>query len=76
MDLQADRRTLATTEYNLYDPEHFPGSRGWLAHDRAVRALQAFDAAHPEIVAALEVARAAADHARYEALSDFAKGGG
>lgn len=75
MDLKAQRADLAKAEYNSYDPDHFPGSKGWLRNKQARIALEAFDAAHPDILAANQAARNAEQAADYEALSDFAKGG-
>ncbi len=75
MDLKVQRAELAKVEYNSYDPENFPGSKGWLKNQQARRALDAFDAAHPEILEANKAARAAKQDAEYEAMSDFVKGG-
>ena len=75
MDPAAQRAALAAAEYNSYDPEHFPGSKGWRRHQQARQALAAFDAAHPDFLAAAQMARQAKQAAEYDALSDFVKGG-
>ena len=75
IDLQGHRAELARREYNSYDPEHFPGSKGWMKNHEARKALAAFDLAHPEIVAANQAARITKQAAEYEGLSDFVKGG-
>ena len=73
-DLMAIRTELARTEANLYT-DAFPGSKPWLRHNTAYKALVAFDAAHPEIAAEAGRQAEAARNARYNDLSDFAKGG-
>jgi len=75
MELTAQRAELAKAEYNSYDPGNYPGSKGWMKNKQARLALEAFDIAHPEILAANQAARGAKQAADYEALSDFAKGG-
>lgn len=52
--LEGQRAKLVRAEYNSYSPEHFPGSRPWLRHQQDEKALQAFDAAHPEIAAKIQ----------------------
>ena len=59
-DLRAERRRLSAAEFNAYSPEHFPGSRKWLAHQAAIEAVNAFDREHPEIIAAIEAERESA----------------
>jgi hypothetical protein len=73
--LAGQREALAMAEYNTYSPENFPGSAKWRANKRAADALAVFDAAHPEIAAAKEADRQAAQKAKYDALSDFVKMG-
>ena len=75
MDLKAQRAELAKAEYNSYDPENFPGSKGWLKNKQARRALDEFDSAHPEIIAANKADREKKEEAAYEGMSDFAKWG-
>lgn len=75
MELTAQRAELAKAEYNSYDPDNFPGSKGWMKNKQARQALAAFDAAHPEILEVNKSAKIAREQAEYEALSDFAKGG-
>ena len=57
--LYAERQEIADRERNLYSPEYFPGSAGWNKHNTALKALAAFDAEHPEIIAEIEAQRAA-----------------
>ena len=52
-DLLQQREQLRRAECNTYNPEDFPGSRRWLRHDQAEKALRDFDAAHPEILVEL-----------------------
>jgi hypothetical protein len=73
--LEGQREVLATAEYDSYSEDNYPGSRAWMANKRAADALAAFDAAHPEIIAAITAARKAKQAADYEALSDFIKMG-
>ena len=72
---EGQRELLARECENTYSPEHYPGSRAWQKNKVATDALRAFDDAHPEIVAAINAARAAKHAADYEALSDFVKNG-
>ena len=65
----------STAEYNAYSPDHFPGSAKWNRWNQAVKALEAFDAAHPELVAELKSEAEADRKAKYDALSDFVKNG-
>jgi len=73
--LRQHREALAKQEYNSYDPEHFPGSRAWLANKKAANDLKAFDLAHPEVVASINAERIERQKAEYKGLSDFAKQG-
>lgn len=73
-DLMATRMQLARTEADLYT-DAFPGSKPWMRHNAALKALTAFDAAHPEIAAEAKRVAEEARKARYAGLSDFAKGG-
>jgi hypothetical protein len=52
--LRKQRRQLADNDYNTYSPDDFPGSKRWNEHNAAEKALRAFDAAHPEVKAALQ----------------------
>lgn len=45
-------QALRQTEQSLYGPDNFPGSKAWLRYDEARRATRAFEAAHPDVVAA------------------------
>ena len=65
-ELKNQRNALAEKAYNLYSPSSFPGSKEWRAQQEAQRALDAFDAEHPEIVAQIKAERAAADKAAAE----------
>ena len=47
----------------------------WNRWNQAVKALEAFDAAHPELVAELKSEAEADRKAKYDALSDFVKNG-
>lgn len=75
LTLEGQREILCIAEYNTYSEDYFPGTRKWFINQDARKALEAFDAAHPEIVAAIDAARKAKDEADYEALSDFVKCG-
>lgn len=66
---------LKDAEYNLYDPENFPGSVGWQKHKIALDALEKFESENAELVEKHRLARKAEDDKRYEALSDFVKNG-
>ena len=55
--LKRERQVLADKAYNTYSPSNYPGSRAWRANMAAEAALEAFDAAHPEIVAEIRAAR-------------------
>ena len=57
--LTAARTNLAEIAYDLYSPENFPGSTAWRKCNVAEKALEAFDAAHPEIIAEIKAARQA-----------------
>ena len=59
----ADQRTiLALNIEGSYSPDDFPGSRRWTICKGHQDALDAFDAAHPEIIAAIRAEeKAAAD---------------
>ncbi|HEY1858678.1 hypothetical protein [Acidocella sp.] len=56
-DLIAEYQALRHTEESLYDPDNFPGSKAWLRHADARRACREFEAAHPEVIAAVKTAR-------------------
>ena len=72
---RGQRKALVIAEYNAYSPDHFPGSAKWNRWNQAVKALEAFDAAHPELVAELKSEAEADRKAKYDALSDFVKNG-
>ena len=55
--LKLDRQALADRAYNTYSPSNYPGSKAWRANMAAEAALEAFDAAHPEVIAAIKAAR-------------------
>ena len=60
------REELRIAEYNSYNPDNFPGSRGWRANQAARKALTDYDTAHPEVAAeitARKAAKAAAEKA-------------
>lgn len=63
--LKAERRDLVAAELNTYGPDDFPGSRRWQAHHRAELAVKDFDAAHPEVLAAIKAERAGAPPPEY-----------
>lgn len=65
-ELKNQRKVLAEKVSDLYSPEDFPGSKAWRACQQAQRELNAFDAEHPEIIAAIKAERAAADKAAAE----------
>jgi hypothetical protein len=75
LTLEGQREALAQAESRSYDPEDFPGSARWLTHQRHERALQAFDAAHPEIVSAINERAAVSRKSGYEDLSEFVRMG-
>lgn len=52
--LEGQREVLASADYNTYSPDDFPGSKRYNEHQKAEKALREFDAAHPEIKAALQ----------------------
>ena len=62
--LAETRKQLVSNEYNSYAPGNFPGSKGWRANQLARKVLADFDAAHPEIKAAIDAAKAARDAAK------------
>lgn len=59
--LATERADLAETERGTYDGDAFPGSKTYIRHSAALKALMAFDAEHPEIVAGLAAEQAAQD---------------
>lgn len=74
--LRDQRKILAETEYNSYDPDNFPGSAGWRKNKKAADDLAIFDRNHPEILEQIRIEKKAANKAKYDSLSDFAKAGG
>jgi len=73
--LPGQREALAIAEENSYSPNYHPGSNAWHKNAAAANALRAFDAAHPEIVAGINAARAAKAQVEWDAMSDFVKMG-
>jgi len=65
-NLKTERTNLAEIAFELYNPENFPGSTAWRKWNDAEKALEAFDAAHPEIIAEIKAARKAKDAATAE----------
>ena len=59
-ELKAERQKLVDAEFASYNPENFPGSKGWWTNKRAADALAEFDAKYPEIAAEAEADLAAA----------------
>ncbi len=57
--LTAERATLAEKVMET-ETDAFPGSRAYRAYSAALLALEAFDMAHPEVIAAAQAARSAA----------------
>jgi len=55
-----ERRELVAAERDTYSPEYFPGSAAWKRNRVAQWALKAFDAEHPEVLAGIKAAQAAA----------------
>ena len=55
-DLRAERKALTNRLANC-DSGAFPGSREWRAERAAMDALAAFDAAHPEVLVAINAER-------------------
>jgi hypothetical protein len=62
--LAETRKQLVSDEYNSYSPDNFPGSKPWRVNYIARKALSDFDAAHPEIKAAIDADKAARDAAQ------------
>ena len=75
MDKFETRASLAQAVSRAYSPSSFPGSRAWLICNKAEKALDAFDAANPEVLAEMKAAKKAADEARWAGQSDFVKNG-
>ena len=66
--IEGQRAALKSAVENAYSPDSFPGSRAYNAYIAAEKALAAFDAVHPEIIAAAQEAttqRNAKKHADY-----------
>lgn len=49
-EMIAERTKLAERMADL-DTGAFPGSKAWMAYNAALKAVAAFDAAHPEVLA-------------------------
>lgn len=62
-DLRYTRETLAGRLASC-DRDGFPGSRAWSREREAIKALADFDAAHPEIIAAINAEHSARVAAR------------
>lgn len=56
MSLKSKRDMLSMNSHN---PEAFPGSAAWREAEEWRKALNAFDAEHPEIIAAIKAAKQA-----------------
>ena len=62
-DQVAARATLEEAFENAYNPDAFPGSRAYNASRRAEKALEAFDAENPSVLATVREANASrGDH--------------
>jgi hypothetical protein len=64
MTLTETREQLVDAERYSYDPEDFPGSKGWRENQTARKALEKFDTEHPEIAAQAKADREAKEAAR------------
>jgi len=53
-ELKAERKALVRAEIDSYSPEYFPGSAKWRENKRCKNAVDAFDSAHPEVLAAIK----------------------
>ncbi len=51
---KTEREKLAMNVSLAYSPDDFPGSKGWLECQKLQKELDAFDAAHPEIIAQIK----------------------
>lgn len=60
-DLATDRERLLGAVTNTYSPDNFPGSKGYHAYISAKKALETFDASHPEIFKAIREKHQQAD---------------
>lgn len=69
--LREQRAALVRAECNSYDPENFPGSKGWRKNKADAEAISAFDVAHPEVIA--EIRDEAAAKKAAEAAKESAK---
>ena len=54
--LKSQRDELAMAMANT-DPDAFPGSKAYSAASKAIKALAAFDAEHPEVIAEIHGTR-------------------
>lgn len=66
---------LKENEYDLYNPENFPGSAGWKKHKIALDELEKFEKENPKLVEKCKLEREEAEDKRYNNLSDFMKNG-
>lgn len=58
--LRVERLALKRAAADAYSPDNFPGSKAWLDHSAAEKALREFDGAHPEVLASIKAEKAAA----------------
>lgn len=54
MELRDERNALAKSAWISYDACNFPGSADWREQEKDAKTLADFDAAHPEVFAAIE----------------------
>jgi hypothetical protein len=52
--LRAERKKLNEYVSMTYSPSNFPGSKGWRLNQQCQAKLDAFDVAHPEVIAEIE----------------------
>jgi len=71
-NLKEIRENLKNMSDWTYDPNDFPGSKGWTEHKAYRDALAKFDADHPEIAAEAEAARVARNTERIDAAAEKA----
>ena len=62
-ELKKQREELSERAFELYSPDNFPGSAGWIAYNKAEKTLKEFDTQHPDIIAAIKAEKAAKDAA-------------
>ena len=59
--LNLERENLAEQVRESYSPDDFPGSANWRITRNHQKALDVFDAAHPEIITKIKAERKAQD---------------